>query len=179
MFYSLTASHAPAITSQPTNQIVTAGQNATFTVGATGNGTLGYQWQFNATNVLAKATNVSLTITNAQSTSAGNYSVVVTDSIGSVTSVVATLTVAAGTPPTLGIMVSGINAIISWPSSTDPGFVLQIHHQFGIAKLVRYRRTGHQRQPVRRDQCHSAQCAILPPEKVRGMTAKPAAKNHL
>ena len=48
--YSLTAGHAPAIINQPTNQIVTAGQNATFTVGANGNGTLGYHWQFNATN---------------------------------------------------------------------------------------------------------------------------------
>ena len=96
-FYSLTRYHAPSITSPPTNQTVTAGQNAAFTVGANGNGTLGYQWQFNATNTLARATNASLTITNAQSTNAGNYSVVVTDSIGSVTSAVATLTVNMGT----------------------------------------------------------------------------------
>ena len=100
-FYSLTRYHAPSITSQPTNQIVTAGQNAAFTVGANGNGTLGYQWQFNATNTLAGATNALLTITNAQSTNAGNYSVVVTDSIGSVTSAVATLTVNVGTSSTL------------------------------------------------------------------------------
>ena len=100
-FYSLTRYHAPSITSPPTNQIVTAGQNAAFTVGANGNGTLGYQWQFNATNTLARATNASLTITNAQSTNAGNYSVVVTDSIGSVTSAVATLTVNVGTSSTL------------------------------------------------------------------------------
>jgi hypothetical protein len=124
-FYSLKASHAPAIINQPTNQIVTAGQNATFTVGASGNAPFSYQWQFNATNALARATNVSLTITNAQSTNAGNYSVVVTDSFGSVTSAVATLTVSAGPPPTLGITASGTNAIISWLSGTDPGFVLQ------------------------------------------------------
>jgi hypothetical protein len=123
--YSLTASHAPAIINQPTNQIVTAGQNAIFTVGANGNAPFSYQWQFNATNALARATNVLLTITNAQSTNAGNYYVVVTDSFGSVTSTVATLTVAAGTPPTLGITASGTNAIISWPSGTDPGFILQ------------------------------------------------------
>ena len=100
-FYSLTRYHAPGITSPPANQIVTAGQNAAFTVGANGNGTLGYQWQFNATNTLAGATNALLTITNAQSTNAGNYSVVVTDSIGSVTSAVATLTVNVGTSSTL------------------------------------------------------------------------------
>jgi hypothetical protein len=100
-FYSLTRYHAPSITSPPANQIVTAGQNAAFAVGANGNGTLGYQWQFNATNTLAGATNALLTITNAQSTNAGNYSVVVTDSIGSVTSAVATLTVNVGTSSTL------------------------------------------------------------------------------
>lgn len=36
-----------------------------------------------------------------------------------------TLTVSAGPPPTLGITASGTNAIISWLSGTDPGFVLQ------------------------------------------------------
>jgi hypothetical protein len=110
---------------QPTYQIVIAGQNATFTVGASGNAPFSYQWWFNATNALTRATNLSLTITNAQSTNAGNYSVAVADSFGSVTSAVTTLTVSAGPPPTLGITASGTNAIISWLSSTDPGFVLQ------------------------------------------------------
>ena len=35
------------------------------------------------------------------------------------------LTVSAGPPPTLSIAVSGTNAIISWPSSTDSGYSLQ------------------------------------------------------
>jgi hypothetical protein len=35
------------------------------------------------------------------------------------------LTVSAGPPPTLSIAVSGTNAIISWPSSTDSGYALQ------------------------------------------------------
>jgi hypothetical protein len=123
--YAVNAYHAPSITNQPTSRTILAGTNTTFSVGALANGTLRYQWQFNATNALARATNAFLTITNAQSTNAGNYSVVVTDSFGSVTSVVATLTVAAGPPPTLGITASGTNAIISWLSGTDPGFVLQ------------------------------------------------------
>jgi len=84
---------------------------------------LSYQWWFNATTNLAWATNASLTITNAQSMNAGNYTVVVTNPHGSATSAVATLTVVA--PPTLGIQVSSTNAIISWPSSTDPGFALE------------------------------------------------------
>jgi|GEM_PF-1374660 len=35
------------------------------------------------------------------------------------------LSVSAGPPPTLSIAVSGTNAIISWPSSADPGYALQ------------------------------------------------------
>jgi hypothetical protein len=122
--YALTRSHGPGITNQPASQSLTAGQNATFTVGAVpSSGTLSYQWQFDATNAIGMATNASLTITNAQGTNAGSYSVVVTDGLGSVTSAVATLGVAAA--PALGIRMSGANAIISWPSGTDPGFALQ------------------------------------------------------
>jgi hypothetical protein len=122
--YALTRSHGPGITNQPVSQSVTAGQNATFTVGAVpSSGTLSYQWQFKATNAISTATNASLTITNAQGTNAGSYTVVVTDGLGSVTSAAATLGVANA--PALGIKVSGANAIISWPSGTDPGFALQ------------------------------------------------------
>lgn len=35
------------------------------------------------------------------------------------------LSVSAGPPPTLNIAVSGANVILSWPSSTDPGYGLQ------------------------------------------------------
>src|SRR3989442_13845029 len=41
---------APAITSQPVNQTVTAGQTATFTVAASGTAPLAYQWQKNGAN---------------------------------------------------------------------------------------------------------------------------------
>src|SRR5467141_1689014 len=42
---SSTATTAPAITAQPTNQTVIAGQTATFAVVATGTAPLSYQWQ--------------------------------------------------------------------------------------------------------------------------------------
>lgn len=116
--YALSAYHAPSITNQPASTNVTAGQKTTFTVGANGNGNLGYQWQFNATNALAGATNAFLTITNAQSTNSGSYSVVVTDSLGSVTSAVAALTItptgnsgpSITTPPAPQTVVAGQNA---------------------------------------------------------------------
>ena len=58
-----------------------------------GNGSLSYQWRLNGTNSLPGATNASLTITNVSGANAGSYTVVVSDSLGSVTSAVATLTV--------------------------------------------------------------------------------------
>jgi hypothetical protein len=98
-FYSLTLYHAPGITNQPASLAVGFGSNATFTVGASGNGYLSYQWLFNATNSLAGATNVSLTITNVAGANAGNYTVVISDStssFSSVTSSIASLTVTGG-----------------------------------------------------------------------------------
>src|ERR1039457_6431217 len=41
----------PVITSQPVNQVVVWGGNATFSVMATGVGPLTYQWQLNGTNL--------------------------------------------------------------------------------------------------------------------------------
>ncbi|NOS70517.1 MAG: hypothetical protein HOP33_11375, partial [Verrucomicrobia bacterium] len=80
------------ITTQPQNQAVNIGSNATFTVSATGFGNLAYRWQFNSTNIVG-ASNTSLVVANVQATNAGNYRVVVTNSFSSVTSAVAVLTV--------------------------------------------------------------------------------------
>jgi hypothetical protein len=79
------------ITSQPTDQIVDVGATATFTVSATSAASLAYQWRFNDANLAGK-TAASLVLANMQLTNAGNYSVVVTYTIGSVTSRVALLT---------------------------------------------------------------------------------------
>src|SRR5215470_8691948 len=51
---------APLITTQPTNQTVTAGQPATFSVLATGTAPMSYQWQKNGANI-AGATSASYT----------------------------------------------------------------------------------------------------------------------
>jgi len=83
----------PSITAQPTHLTVAAGGSATFTVAATGTAPLAYRWFFNTTTALTAATSSSLVITNVQATNAGNYSVVITNSYGAVTSAVATLTV--------------------------------------------------------------------------------------
>ncbi len=89
---SLAGASAPTISSQPRSQSVAAGSNVTFSVTATGTQPLSYQWQRNGTN-LSGATASSYTITNVQSSHAGNYAVIVTNSAGSITSDAASLTV--------------------------------------------------------------------------------------
>jgi hypothetical protein len=88
-------SGAPAITTQPANQTVSAGQTATFTVVASGASPLSYQWQLAGT-AISGATSASYT--TPVTTTANNsqqYRVVITNSLGSVTSNVATLTVSS------------------------------------------------------------------------------------
>jgi len=80
----------PAITSQPAGQAASIGGSASFSVTATGTATLAYQWRFNGTNLLGQ-TATNLNLANLQITNAGNYSVVVTNNYGSVTSSVALL----------------------------------------------------------------------------------------
>ena len=89
---TLTVLDPPVITTQPANQFVTAEQTSTFSVVADGALPLAYQWRLSGTNLPA-ATNAILIINNAQTNNAGNYSVVVTNVAGCVTSSVASLTV--------------------------------------------------------------------------------------
>jgi hypothetical protein len=86
---------SPAIITQPANVAVLAGGNATFTVVATGSGNLSYQWQFNGKSI-SKATASTYTITKVAAANVGNYTVVVSNGVGSpVTSAAATLTLGA------------------------------------------------------------------------------------
>src|SRR5262249_55561409 len=64
--------------------------NATFQVVAHGAAPVGYQWFFNGA-AMPEATNATLLITHAQLANDGAYSVVVSNSFGSVTSSAATL----------------------------------------------------------------------------------------
>ena len=89
----LTVTNAPpSIAIQPQNQNVLAGQTATFSVTAGGTLPLNYQWLLGGTN-LAGATTNPFVLANVQQTNAGNYSVVITNLAGSVTSSVATLAI--------------------------------------------------------------------------------------
>jgi len=88
---------APSITSSPASLTVNGGSLASFSVTATGTAPLGYQWRKNGTN-LSGGTSSTYVIASAQTTDAGSYSVVVSNSAGSVTSASASLTVNKVTP---------------------------------------------------------------------------------
>lgn len=84
---------APAITTQPSNQTVGAGQTATFSVVATGTPPLSYQWQ-KGTSAIAGATSTTYTTpTTSLSDSGSTFRAVVSNSAGTATSAAATLTV--------------------------------------------------------------------------------------
>ncbi len=93
---------APSIVSQPVNQTVVEGGNVSFGVTATGSGLLSYQWRRNGAN-LAGATSATLGLTGVTTNQAGNYSVVVNNSVGTATSSAAVLTVTP-TPPTVALL---------------------------------------------------------------------------
>jgi hypothetical protein len=94
---------APYISSQPTNLAVNLGQPAAFTATGQGVPVPGYQWLKNG-SPLANATNATLTIASAGAGDAANYSVIVSNVAGSVTSDIATLTVNVPATPTIGAL---------------------------------------------------------------------------
>ncbi len=86
---------SPAIISPPTNQTVQVSSSATFCVVAQGsclgNFPLGYQWRLNGSDLsnggrISGATTACLTISNAQTSDQGGYTVVVSNLGGAVTS---------------------------------------------------------------------------------------------
>ena len=85
---------APAFSTQPSSQSVTAGAGVTFTVAASGSPAPTIQWKKDGTS-LPGATSPTLTLSNVQAADAGTYTAVATNSAGTATSSGAVLTVAA------------------------------------------------------------------------------------
>ena len=91
----------PSINSDPHDASVFEGQDATFNVDASGTPPLFYQWYYNTNAVITNATSPSFTITNAQLSDAGGYSVLVSNTYGSATSAVVRLTVNTPVAPSI------------------------------------------------------------------------------
>lgn len=83
---------APRFLAQPWSVVTDAGDDASFTVTVSGTAPISYQWSHNGTN-LEGGTSATLLLAKVQPAQEGGYSVVVSNDFGSVTSLVATLTV--------------------------------------------------------------------------------------
>ncbi|HYG23286.1 MAG TPA: hypothetical protein VEH04_10930 [Verrucomicrobiae bacterium] len=83
---------APSISEEPFDRTVLAGQTAAFDVKASGSAPLAYQWYFK-NELISGATSASHSIVDAQVDDIGGYHVVITNFVGSVTSIVANLNV--------------------------------------------------------------------------------------
>jgi hypothetical protein len=94
-------SQPPTITTNPLSLTTMAGSSVTFSVGAGGSPPFGYQWQLNCSNILS-ATGSSLTIAGVEPSNAGNYSVIVSNFLGTATSSNALLVVIPPSSPSLG-----------------------------------------------------------------------------
>jgi hypothetical protein len=101
-FTVVSGASRPVITNQPASVTNVAGGNAAFSVVVGGTAPLTYQWRLFTTNYQSSATNSSLNFTNLRLSQAGDYTVVITNIAGSVTSSVSTLAV---TIPPLPVLV--------------------------------------------------------------------------
>jgi uncharacterized protein (TIGR03437 family) len=117
-----------SINTQPANQAACPGESATFSVAASGAGTLGYQWRKGGMNIPG-ATGSSFTINPVTASDVGSYDVVVTSSCGVTTSNAATLTINAattlsvqpqpqtvclGAPASFSVSATGTNLSYQW-----------------------------------------------------------------
>jgi Bacterial Ig domain/Putative Ig domain len=88
----------PRITVQPASQSVTVGQAASFTVAAVGTAPLRYQWKKNGAGIAGASLPSYTTAATTSADEGEQFSVVISNVAGSVTSAVAVLTVNADNP---------------------------------------------------------------------------------
>lgn len=136
--FTINPGAGPSITTQPADQAVCSGSNATFSVVATGT----YQWQLSTNggtswSNIGGATAASYTVTGATPAMSGNqYRCIVTGQCGSTTSGAATLTVnvapsitahpqnlalCSGSAASFSVTATGSGLTYQWQVSTDGG----------------------------------------------------------
>jgi hypothetical protein len=100
--YGLAAQAAPSFAPQPSSATLYQGQTLWLTPIVNGTPPITFQWQKNGTNVPG-ANSMSLQITNAQLSDAGNYTLAASNNVQAVTSATAHIVVAAVTSVTNGL----------------------------------------------------------------------------
>lgn len=123
------------ITSQPSGSSINGGASATFSVSATGLGTLTYQWFKNGV-AISGATSTSYTVSNATGADAGNYTVDVTGTCGTVTSNAATLavnTLTITSQPVSATQCAGTNVTFSVSATVSSGSISYQWSKNGVA----------------------------------------------
>lgn len=113
----------PVFVTDPQSQTKYQGDTVTFTSQAVGNPNPAYQWRFNSANI-SGATSSSYTKSNLSTNDAGNYTVVATNTSGSVTSAVAALTILTS------------EATLSGPVVTNNTFQLTVSQVSGLSYIV-------------------------------------------
>lgn len=124
------------ITQHPSNQMVTLGQPAIFQVAATGPGTLNYQWYKGATpltngsGIFGSTTDTLFIFPTVQS-HAGQYRCIVSNSCGSATSNIATLSFSGQEIP-----ISGAVTLADWGGPVNGQIVqMQVRNAGGATNL--------------------------------------------
>jgi hypothetical protein len=116
----------PSFTTQPSSKTVAIGETATFTVVASGSGSLTYQWYKNGSPITGATTATYTTPAAAAGDNGAAFNVLVANAGGAVNSSTATLTVTGGTctaaPSTPGTLsattMSATQIKLSWVAST-------------------------------------------------------------
>ncbi len=116
---------APSISSQPQSQWVLPGQTAQFSVSGGGTATLYYQWLTNGVALVnggqvSGSTSTTLAISSVGSGNVGQYSVIVSNSAGSITSNPAMLTLLTG-PSSFQSNTLQLGPLGYWPLNETSG----------------------------------------------------------
>jgi hypothetical protein len=123
--YTIPVTQPPAITEIVATNIAETGQSLTFTAIITGSNPMNCQWSFNGTSI-AGATNTILTLNNVSPAQTGEYSLMVSNSVGSTNSPEMHLTVFSSTVAAL-TPASPVNGQFALSVSGDPSsqYVIQ------------------------------------------------------